>query len=143
VRAKSSQSVLARYLRNLASTKKGVKKSKRKRTILEVYSDRYYKSNFQDLVNQELKDDPHYASLPQKKKRAHQLSVYKRIRADCWEKESDEVKAEIQDVFDEENGVKAEEENTDGNGSETKEEDEDNDDEDNDDEKTLLRHQQE
>jgi len=90
------------------------------------------------LVNQELDDNPEYASLPQKKKKAHQLSVYRRIRADCWKTESDEVKGEIQEIFDEEHEVKS-------NGSES-EEDEDNDDDNNDDdndEKNLLRHQQE
>jgi hypothetical protein len=85
------------------------------------------------LVNQELEDDPQYTSLPQKKKKAHQLSVYRRIRADCWKNESDEVKGEIQGIFDEEHEVKA-----DGNESEEDEDDDDDNNDDDDDEKTLL-----
>lgn len=131
----------------MASAKKGPKKPKRKHTILEVYSDRYYKSKLQALVNEELKDDSEFASLPSKKKHAHQLSVYRRIRADCWKNESDDVKAEIQEIFDDEHKVKADhdEENTDGNESETddKGKDDDEDDDDDDDEKAFLRHQQE
>jgi uncharacterized membrane protein YukC len=115
--------------------------------ILEVYSDRYYKSKLQGLVNQELRDDPQYTLLSQKKKHAHQLSVYRHIRGDCWKNESDEVKAEIQEIFDKKHGVKAEDENADGNKSEEvdgdgdDDDDDDNDDDDN--EKALLRKQQE
>jgi hypothetical protein len=94
------------------------------------------------LVNKELQDDPQYASLPQKEKKAHQLSTYRRICANCWRDESDEVKAEIQGIFDEEHKEKADEEKADES-----EEDEDNNNnnnnDDDDDEKTLLQHQQE
>jgi hypothetical protein len=71
--------------------------------------------------------------------RARQLSVYRRIRAESWENESDEVKAEIQILFDEKN-----QENADGSESETKDDDNNggfNDDDD--DEKILLGRQQE
>ena len=100
------------------------------------------------MVNEELNNDPEFASLPQKKKLAYQLSVYKRIRADCWKNESDEVKAEVQNIFDEGHKVKDDEENGDGSESESEtKEDGDNgggfDDDDDDDEKTLIRHQQE
>jgi hypothetical protein len=147
VRAKNSQSLLARYLGKETSAKKGPKKATRKHTILEVYSDRYYKVKLQGLVNQELKDDPQYALLSQKKKHAHQLSVYRRIRADCWKNESDEVKDEIQEIFDKKHGVKAEDEDADGNKSEEVDgdgdDDDDDDNDDDDDEKALLRKQQE
>jgi hypothetical protein len=116
---------------------------------LEVYSDRYYKPKLQVLVNQQLNDDPQYASLSQKKQHARQLSVYLHVRADCWKNESDEIKAEIQKIFDEKHGLKADEgdeENADGNESETKEDNEDNDDasdgDDDDDERTLIQRQQ-
>lgn len=132
MRNKNPQNLLTRYIGN--SSKKGHKKPKRKHTILEVYSDRYYKSKLQVLVNEELKNDPDFASLPSKKKHAHQLSVYRRIRAECWKNESDEVKAEIQNIFDEEHGVKDEEENVDGN---------DCDNDDGNEEKILIRNQQE
>jgi hypothetical protein len=141
VRTKNPQSLLSRYIRN--SAKKGSKKPKRKHTILEVYSDRYYKSKLQGLVNEELKNDPEFASLAKKKQPAYQLSVYRRIRADCWKDESDDVKAEIQNIFDEEHRVK-DEENADGSETETKGDDNDGDFNDGgDDEKILLGHQQE
>lgn len=134
MRTKNPKTLLTRYLRK--SQKIGSKKPKRKHTALEIYSDRYYKSKLQGLVNEELKDDPEFASLPSKKKHAYQFSAYLRIRAECWKNESDEVKAEIQDVLDEEH-----EENVDGNESETKE---DKDEDFNvDDEKVLVQHQQE
>ena len=75
---------------------------------------------------------------------ARQFSVYLRIRAESWKNESDVVKAEIQNLFLEANGVKADqddEENVDGSDSEVKEDD-DNDDDNDDDEKILLQHQQ-
>lgn len=109
--------------------------------MIEIYSDHYYKSKLQGLVNEELKDNEEFASLPPKKQQAHQFSVYLRTRAECWKNESDVVKAEIRNFFHEENGVKADqddEENVDGNDSESKDSDDDNDD----DEKTLLQHQQ-
>ena len=141
MRNKNPQNLLTRYIGN--SSKKGHKKPKRKHTILKVYSDRYYKSKLQVLVNEELKNDPDFASLPSKKKHAHQLSVYRRIRAECWKNESDEVKAEIQKIFDEEHRVKDEEENVDGSEFEGKEDDDDCDNDDGDEEKILIRNQQE
>ena len=143
MRTKNPQSLLSRYIHS--SVKKGSKKYKRKHTILEVYSDRYYKSKLQGLVNEELKNDPEFESLSHKKKHAQQLSVYRRIRADCWKNESDEVKAEIQKIFEEENGIKGGEENADGIESDSKDDANDGDDfnDDDDDEKVLLRHQQE
>ena len=96
--------------------------------MIEIYSDHYYKSKLQGLVNKELKDDPEFASLPPKKKQARQFSVYLRIHAESWKNESDVVKAEIQNLFLEENEVKADqddEENVDGNDSEIKEDDDD------------------
>ena len=142
MRTKNPQSLLTRYIHK--SPKKHSKNPKRKHTILEVYSDRYYKSKLQGLVNDELKNDPQFASLSQKKCPAYQLSVYRRIRADCWKDESDEVKAEIQNIFDEEHRVK-DEENADGNDSEAKDDNDGDDDfnDDGDDEKILLGHQQE
>ena len=142
MRTKNPQSLLTRYIHK--SPKKHSKNPKRKHTILEVYIDRYYKSKLQGLVNDELKNDPQFASLSQKKHPAYQLSVYRRIRADCWKDESDEVKAEIQNIFDEEHRVK-DEENADGNDTEAKDDNDGDDDfnDDGDDEKILLGHQQE
>ena len=113
--------------------------------MLEIYSDRYYKSKIQALVNEELKNDPEFTSMSKKKQNSHQLRVYRRIRANCWENESDEVKAEIRNLFDEEHGVKDDEDDVDGDKSEAKEE-VDNDVDfngDDDEEKILLQQQQE
>jgi hypothetical protein len=135
VRTQNPQSLLTRYVRKTASAKKASKKSTRKRNILEVYSDNYYKSKLQALVNEELDDDPQYAALPRNKRHAHQLSVYLRIRANCWKNESDEVKAEIQEIFD--NQRDEDEEN------ESESDDNGGGDEKDDDEKSLLQRQQE
>ena len=80
--------------------------------------------------------------MSKKNQHSHQLSVYRRIHANCWENESDEVKAEIQHLFDEEHGL--EDEKADGNESEAKEDvGEDNKFNDDDEKKTLLQQQQE
>jgi Ran GTPase-activating protein (RanGAP) involved in mRNA processing and transport len=136
VRTQNPQTLLARYARKTASAKKASKKSKRKHNILEVYSDNYYKSKLQGMVNEELNDDPQYAALPRNKKHAHQLSVYLRIRANCWKNESDEVKAEIQQIFDNQGDEENEE-------NESESDDDGGDDEKDDDEKALLQRQQE
>jgi hypothetical protein len=81
--------------------------------------------------------------MSKKNQNSHQLSVYRRIRADSWENESDEVKAEIQNLFDEEHGVKDDEDDVDGNKSEAKEGDDDDFNDDDNEEKSLLRQQQE
>jgi hypothetical protein len=142
VRTKKPQPLFSHYLDKTASAKKGSKKSKRKHTILEIYSDNYYKSKIQGLVNDELDNDPQYESLPRTEKVSRQLSIYRRIRADCWENESDEVKGEIKKIFNEETkageGAKV---NMDGSESETENDDDHNDDDD--EEKTSLRAQQE
>ena len=143
MRTKKPQPLFTHYLNKTASVKKGSKKSKWKHTILEIYSDHYYKSKIQGLVNDELDNDPQYESLPQMKKVSLQLSVYRRIRADCWENKSDEVRAEIMKIFNE-NHAKADEGdevNVDGSDSETENNDDDHNDDD--DEKTSLRAQQE
>ena len=78
---KNPQILLTCYINNY--TKKGSKKSKQKHTILEVYSNQYYKSKIQGLINEELKNDVEFASLSQKKCCAYQLSVYRHIHANC------------------------------------------------------------
>lgn len=143
MRTQNPQALLSRYIRK--SSKNGSKKPKRKHTILEIYSDHYYKSKLQALVNEELKDDPDFTSLSPKKQQAHQLSVYLRIRAESWKNESDVVKAEIQKIFDEEHGVKADQDD-DEKGDESDadiKEDEDNNFADDDEEKISLQRQQE
>lgn len=145
MRTKKTQPLFSHYLDKTASTKKGPKKSKRKHTILEIYSDHYYKSKIQGLVNDELDNDLQYESLSRTEKVSRQLSIYRRIRAECWENESDEVRAKIRKIFSEEHEAKADggdKVNMDGSESETESNDNDHNDDDNE-EKSSLRAQQE
>ena len=59
------QALLSHYLHK--SSKNGSKKAKWKQTILEIYSDNYYKSKLQGLVNNKLKDNPEFTLLYPKK----------------------------------------------------------------------------
>ena len=89
-----------------------------------------------------MKDNTEFSSLPTKKRVAHQLTVYRRIRAECWKNESEEVKAEIQKLFDKEHEAKADQDDEDNEDEDATDEDKDkNDDED--DEKILLQRRQE
>jgi TATA-binding protein-associated factor Taf7 len=121
--------LLARYLRKSQSVKD--KKVLRKRTILVIYSDLYFKKKIQPLVNAALEREPNSLSQPEHASR--QLGHYHRIRAECWESESAEVREEVLKIYDGEHKGEEEEE------EEEKEEDETGED----DEKTLLVCQQE
>jgi hypothetical protein len=101
----------------------------RKRTILVIYSDLYYKKKIQPLVNAALEREP--KSLSQPEHASRQLTHYQRIRAECWASESPEVREEVLKIYDAEHNGDEEEEN---------EEDEAEEDED---EKSLLLRQQE
>jgi hypothetical protein len=127
VRTTSPRSLLARYARG-----KGRRKSTRRRTVLEVYSDLYYDSKLRNLVRNEFEQDPLHASLSQGERSARQMAVYRKIRAESWATESDEVKAEVQQVYDQ--GHQDEADSSDEEGEE---------DDDEADEKTLLQRQQE
>ena len=97
----------------------------------------------QGLVSEELNKDPDFALLSSKMQCAQQLSVYHRIRAESWKNESDEVRAEIQNIFNENHQVKGDEENPDESEPETKDDDNDGDfNDDDDDEKIFLGHRQ-
>ena len=100
--------------------------------MLEVYSDLYYESKLRNLVRNELEQGPVHASLSQGERSARQMVVYHKIRAESWATESDEVKAEVQQVYDQAHQDKADSSDEEG-------EDDDNDA----DEKDLLRRQQE
>ena len=83
------------------------------------------------MVKEELENDPSYALLStQSKRSARQMAVY-RIQGESWAMESNNVKAEVQKVYDQ--GQKSssdEEDDVEGNDEDT-------------DEKILLQHQQE
>ena len=102
----------------------------RKRTILGIYSDLYFKDKIQPLVNVALEREPESLSQPEHSTR--QLKHYQHIRAECWAGESPEVREEVLKIYD-----------TEHNGDEEDEEDEENDTVEDEDEKTLLLRQQE
>jgi hypothetical protein len=103
----------------------------RKRTMLVIYSDLYYKKRIQPLVNAALESEP--TSLSHSEQASRQLKHYQRIRAECWASESPEVRDEVLRVYDAEHTVDEEED----------EENEEDETEEDDDEKTLLIRQQE
>lgn len=100
----------------------------RKRTILVIYSDLYYKKKIQPLVNAALEREPE--TLSQTEHASRRLTHYQRIRAECWATESPEVREEVLKIYDAEH-----------KGDEEEEDEEDENDED-DDEKSLLVRQQ-
>jgi hypothetical protein len=81
----------------------------RKRTILVIYSDLYYKLKIQPLVNAALEREP--KSLSQPEHASRQLKHYQCIRAECWANESPEIREEVLKIYDaEHNGDEEEEE---------------------------------
>lgn len=102
----------------------------RKRTMLVIYSDLYYKKKLQPLVNAALKEEPE--ALSPQEQSSRQLKHYQRIRAECWASESSEVREEVLKIYDAEH-----------NADEDEEENEDDEDDEDSDEKTLLVRQQE
>lgn len=102
----------------------------RKRTILVIYSELYFKKKIQPLVNAALEGEP--KSLSQAEYSSCRLKHYQRIRAECWASESLEVREEVLKIYEaEHNGDDEDEEN---------EEDEEDEDED---ERGLIVRQQE
>jgi hypothetical protein len=101
----------------------------RKRTILVIYSDLYYKMKIQPLVNAALEREPKTLSQPEHA--SLQLKHYQRIRAECWANESHEVREEVLKIYDAEH-----------NGDEEDEENEDDEPDEDEDEKGLLIRQQ-
>ena len=124
---KNPKTLLARYLRKVQAIKD--KKVGRKRTILVIYSDLYYKEKIQPLVNVALEREP--KSLSQPEQASRQLEHYHHIRAECWASESPDVREEVLKIYDAEH-----------NGDEEDEEDKENEADDDDDEKSLLVRQQ-
>lgn len=129
IRTKNPKTLLARYLRKVQSSKD--KKVTRKRTMLVIYSDLYYKKKIQPLVNAALEKLP--KSLSQPEHSSHRLKHYQRIRAECWASETPEVREEVLKIYDDEH--KEDEEDSDEEDNEDEDEDED--------EKNLLVRQQE
>ena len=89
------------------------------------------------MVNNELEKDPDHASLPSAERSASKLVLYHKIRTESWAIESDEVKAEVQQVYDQERQEKPDASDEEGEQEEEEEEEEDAD------EKSSLQRQQE
>ena len=142
VHTRSPHSLLSHYVRKVSNAK-GKGMATRKRTILEIYSELYYDSKLRSIVKEELDSDLSYSSLTQNERSARQMTAYRKIRAEAYATESDDVKAEIQKIYNQEHHDK------DDPSHEEEEEEEDNDDnDDNDDngrtnEKDLLQRQEE
>ena len=98
----------------------------RKRSILIIYSELYYKIKLQALVNTAMNEEP--KSLTQLELNTHQLRHYQWIRADCWINESPEVQEEVLKVYDAEH-----------NSDDDEEENDDDENKCNEDEKSLLK----
>ena len=142
VRTRSPRSLLSRYVRKVSNAK-GKGMATRKRTILEIYSELYYDSKLRSIVKEELDSDLSYSSLTQNERSARQMTAYRKIRAEAYATESDDVKAEIQKIYDQEHHDK-----DDPSHEEEEEEEDDDDNNDNDDngrtnEKDLLQRQEE
>ena len=126
VRTKNPRSLLACYVQK---NNQGRKKSTCKRTVLEVYSDLYYDSKLCDKVKEEIEKDSAYASLSQSEHLTRHMVVYCKICTKSWANESDDVKAEVQKIYDQEHQGKVD--------SSLDEEDDENEDDEND-EKTAV-----
>jgi hypothetical protein len=78
--------------------------------MLVIYSDLYYRTKIQPLVNAALEREPKLLSQPEHT--SCQLKHYQHIRAECWESESPEVREEVLKIYDaKHNGDEEEEEN--------------------------------
>ena len=75
-------------------------KPTRKCTMIEVYSDLYYKTNFAEQVRKEVEETtPNYTESKQECS-ARKMSIYRRWRETSWDAEDDEVKAHVRQVYD-------------------------------------------
>ena len=102
MRPTTGTSLLARY--------KKVTKQTRKRTILEIYSDLYYKTAFAEQVNKEFMETaPDYPESKQDRS-ARQLEIYRKWREMSWAAQDDKVKAHVQQVYNEEHDTDQENE---------------------------------
>ena len=70
----------------------------RKRSILIIYSELYYKKKLQALVNPAMNEEP--KTLTQLELNTCQLRHYQQIHADYWVNESPEVQEEVLKVYD-------------------------------------------
>ena len=82
--------------------KKGTKPT-RKRTILEIYSDLYYKTKFAEQVHEELTETTPDHPESKHARSARKMEIYRRWRELSWAAQDDKVKAHVQQVYNEEN----------------------------------------
>ena len=94
MRATTGTALLARYNNSKTKTKPG-----RKRTIVEIYSDLYYKTRFAEQVHEEIEETtPDYPESKQEYS-AQKMSIYRKWRGISWDAEDDEVKAHVHQVY--------------------------------------------
>src|ERR1700733_16175875 len=128
VRTKNISSMLTRYVRRKPS-----KKGRRRRTLLEIYSNLHYKTKLRVLVAQELKDTTPATQETKKQHAARKMAIYQRLRAQQWEQESSDVQAEVQKIYDDQ------EDSDNDRNSDRSDEDDSDDSDDDDDEETSKK----
>lgn len=72
----------------------------RRRSLLQIYSDLYYTAKLQGLLSAEVKSHPNYVTMSTSERGALQLNTYRKIRSTSWEAESQEVKAEVMEIYE-------------------------------------------
>lgn len=70
-------------------------KRSRKNHRLEIYSQKYYETRFKDHVDQEVADTKPSNETP-KEYQKRKMIIYRKWRLLSWQKECDEVKAEVE-----------------------------------------------
>jgi hypothetical protein len=92
VHATTATVLLARY----NNTK--IAKPSRKRTVIEIYSDLYYKTKFAEQVRKETEETtPDYPESKQEFS-ARKMNIYRKWREISWAGEDDQVKAHVHRV---------------------------------------------
>ena len=77
-------------------------KQTRKRTVFEIYSDLYYKTKFSEQVNNEFTETTPDHPESKQERSARKMEIYRKWREISWASQDDEVKAHVQQVYDEE-----------------------------------------
>lgn len=70
--------------------------------MLEIYSDLYYRTKFHAQVSKELEDGTAQAPETTKQYAARKMAIYQKHRSLAWASETEEVKATVQKIYDEE-----------------------------------------
>lgn len=137
VRTKNVSSMLTRYLHQSKASKQG----RRRRTLLEIYSNLHYKTKLRVLVAQELKDTTPVTPETKKQHDARKMAIYQRLRAEHWQQESGDVQAEVQKIYDDQEDSDHDDSNSDRDNDSDSDDSNDDDDEEASEKKLLGRQQ--